>query len=60
MRKQVSPEVSIHTEFDGLFALQDDRNGNLVVMTANELSDLLTVAHDLLNEYDLSRSLELE
>lgn len=57
MKKVISNDVSIYTEYDGLFALQDNRNGNLVIMDEQEFRHMINIAQDILDEYELAKGL---
>lgn len=59
MKKQISKDISLHTEFKGLFAIRDDRNGNLVMMDRAEARAIIAGLEELIDETDLSLSLNL-
>jgi hypothetical protein len=50
MRKQISSQVSVHWEGDGLLAIQDDRNGNLVLLNYDEAEELMSTIAQIIEE----------
>lgn len=54
LRRDVSADISVHSEREGLIGIQDNRNGNLVIATYMEARSLIVILGDLLDELELN------
>lgn len=54
LRRDISPELAVTTEMDGLIAIIDLRNDNFVLMTVDEAKALKTIVEDFIDENELA------